>query len=94
MCFNSHRLINGRIGSLRRWLVNLDIASSPQEGVSEEDAARNRRLRDHFFEVFNVFVPGTDVKFSSVDRKTWRVRPIDLSELSTNRKNCAKSASR
>lgn len=65
--------IDGRIGSLKQWLVNLDIASTPHEGVSDEAAARNRRLRDHFFDVFNAFVPGTDVKFSSVDRKTWRV---------------------
>jgi energy-coupling factor transporter ATP-binding protein EcfA2 len=64
---------DARLSSLKQWLVNLDVRSTSGEGVSAEDAAENRRLRDHFFDVFNAFVPGANVKFASVDRKSWQV---------------------
>jgi putative AbiEii toxin of type IV toxin-antitoxin system/AAA domain-containing protein/SIR2-like protein len=67
---------DGRLSSLKQWLVNLDVRSSPGEGVSTEEAARNRQLRDHFFKLFNAFVPGINVKFSNVDRKSWQVNVI------------------
>lgn len=65
--------VDERIASLKQWLVNLDVASTPSDSVSEETAKRNRRLRDHFFDVFNAFVPGVKVSFAHVDRATWRV---------------------
>lgn len=65
--------IDTRMSSLKQWLVNLDVASEVGAGVDAETAARNRRLRDHFFAVFNAFVPGMNVRFSHVDRASWRV---------------------
>ncbi|MER9491577.1 AAA family ATPase [Mesorhizobium sp. M0320] len=64
---------DSRLASLKQWLVNLDVRSKPGDGVSAEDAARNQSIRDHFFQVFNHFIPGLDVQFAGVDRKTWRV---------------------
>lgn len=64
---------DARLSSLKQWLVNLDVRSATGDGVSSEEAAKNRRLRDHFFEVFNAFVPGANVKFASVDRRSWQV---------------------
>ena len=31
------------------------------------------KLRDHFFELLNAFLPGADVEFANIDRKTWQV---------------------
>jgi energy-coupling factor transporter ATP-binding protein EcfA2 len=64
---------DARLSSLKQWLVNLDVGSTTGDGVSIEEAAKNSRLRDHFFEVFNAFVPGANVKFARVDRKSWQV---------------------
>jgi photosystem II stability/assembly factor-like uncharacterized protein/energy-coupling factor transporter ATP-binding protein EcfA2 len=65
--------IDSRLSSLKQWLVNLDVRSRAGDGVTATDAATNQKLRDHFFKVFNAFVPGTDVQFSGVDRNTWQV---------------------
>jgi predicted ATP-binding protein involved in virulence len=65
--------VDSRLSSLKQWLVNLDVRSKPGDGVSTADANENQKLRDHFFRVFNAFVPGTDVEFGGVDRKTWQV---------------------
>jgi energy-coupling factor transporter ATP-binding protein EcfA2 len=65
--------VDSRLSSLKQWLVNLDVRSKPGDGVSSTDANENQKLRDHFFRVINAFVPGTDVEFGGVDRKTWQV---------------------
>jgi hypothetical protein len=65
--------IDGRLSSLKQWLINLDVRSTPGAGVDVVEAEENRKLRDHFFRLFNAFVPGADVQFAGVDRKTWQV---------------------
>jgi ABC-type multidrug transport system ATPase subunit len=64
---------DNRLSSLKQWLVNLDVRSKPGDGVSAAEAQKNVKLRDHFFKLMNEFVPGLDVKFAGVDRKTWKV---------------------
>jgi hypothetical protein len=64
---------DSRLSNLKQWLVNLDVRSRPGDGVSAADASENLKLRNHFFRVFNAFVPGANVQFSGVDRKTWQV---------------------
>jgi hypothetical protein len=65
--------IDGRLSNLKQWLVNLDVRSIAGEGVSPTEALGNAKLRDNFFQLFNAFVPGIDVRFAGVDRKTWQV---------------------
>jgi ABC-type multidrug transport system ATPase subunit len=67
---------DSRLSSLKQWLVNLEVRSSPGDGVGTKEAARNRKLRDHFFELFNAFVPGLNVRFANVDRQSWQVNVI------------------
>jgi len=65
--------IDGRLSSLKQWLVNLDVRSAGGPGIGREQAQSSAALRNRFFEVFNAFVPGADVKFAGVDRGSWRV---------------------
>jgi energy-coupling factor transporter ATP-binding protein EcfA2 len=62
-----------RLNSLKQWLVNLHLRSSAGEGVTEQQAKTNLELRDKYFEIFNTFVPGANVKFAGVDRDSWQV---------------------
>ena len=62
-----------RVSNLKQWLINLEVRSKPGDGVSPTEAEANQKLRDHFFQVFNAFVPGLDVQPAGVDRKTWQV---------------------
>jgi hypothetical protein len=65
--------VDTRMDSLKQWLVNLDVNSQPSPDVSLLAAARNARLRDHFFEILRDLSPGTSVQFGKVDRQTWEV---------------------
>jgi AAA domain, putative AbiEii toxin, Type IV TA system len=64
---------DARLSSLKQWLVNLDVRSKTDGGISSEEADKNQKLRDHFFRVVNAFVPGADIEFAGVDRQTWQV---------------------
>ena len=64
---------DGRLSSLKQWLVNLDVRSKADGHIRSEEAEKNEKLRDHFFRVVNAFVPGADIEFAGVDRQTWQV---------------------
>jgi hypothetical protein len=64
---------DSRLSSLKQWLVNLDVRSKPNGGISSQEADKNQKLRDHFFRMVNAFMPGADIQFAGVDRQTWQV---------------------
>lgn len=68
-----------RLDDLKQWLVNLDVRSAPEGGISEIEAKRNLQLRDSFFSLLKTFMPGMEIDFGEVDRRTWevRVRTVD-----------------
>ena len=65
-----------RLASLKQWLINLDFRSTPGAGITEKQALDNRKLQEHFFSIFNAFVPSAQVEFARINRQTWQVKVI------------------
>lgn len=55
-----------RLNDLKQWLVNLNGHSSFSENVTHDEAARNKRLLNKFFEVLGQFTTGVSVAFDGV----------------------------
>lgn len=67
---------DGRLSSLKQWIVNLDVQSRPGNGISPAQAKANATLLNRFFDVLNAFLPGLNIKFANVDRQTWKVSVV------------------
>jgi hypothetical protein len=65
--------IDTRIDSLKQWLVNLEVNSTPGVDVSRREAAANRARTLAFYAILQKFTPGQQVQPGRIDRSTWQV---------------------
>jgi hypothetical protein len=63
-----------RLDDLKQWIVNLDVRSTPGGGIDEKEALRSLKLRESFFSILSDFMPGMEIDFQGVDRRSWEVQ--------------------